>query len=362
MRLGLERAGIRTVWANDIDPAKQAMYEANFSAKEFVLGDIRDIRGEQLPRADLATASFPCIDLSLAGNRQGLGRSAAPKGAYWESSMFWEFARLIKEMGSGRPRAVLCENVLGFASSNGGDDLAQAIRALNGLGYSCDVFVADARHFVPQSRPRVFVIGTTSPPTYGEQPATDARPKWLIDLSARYPDLNVHTFPLAPLPTGPASLSRYVQRIGPDDPRWWDTMRLQAFVDSLSPIQRERLDLLRSERRKVWRTAYRRTREGRAVWEIRADGIAGCLRTARGGSSKQALVEANHGEVRVRWMTAREYANLMGAPPTFRLPTRSSQALFGFGDAVCVPVIAWICENYLVPLVVDNQVPMSRAA
>ena len=53
------------------------------------------------------------------------------------------------------------------------------------------------------------------------------------------------------------------------------------------------------------------------MWEIRSDDIAGCLRTARGGSSRQALVEAGHGELRVRWMTPREYARLQGAPEHF---------------------------------------------
>jgi len=119
-------------------------------------------------------------------------------------------------------------------------------------------------------------------------------------------------------------------------------------VESLSPIQTERLNELRAGSGPTWRTAYRRTRNGVAEWEIRADGIAGCLRTARGGSSKQALVEAGDGDVRVRWMTPREYARLMGAPD-FKLAARRNQALFGFGDAVCVPVIAWLCEHYVAP-------------
>jgi DNA (cytosine-5)-methyltransferase 1 len=86
------------------------------------------------------------------------------------------------------------------------------------------------------------------------------------------------------------------------------------------------------------------------VWEIRPDDVAGCLRTARGGSSKQAVVQAGHGQVRVRWMTPREYARLMGAPE-YRLDgLRRNQALFGFGDAVCVPVVTWLASHYLMPL------------
>jgi DNA (cytosine-5)-methyltransferase 1 len=363
MRLGLDRAGIKTVWANDIDPAKREMYAANFGSDGFVLADIRDVQADTVPPADIATASFPCIDLSVAGNRQGLGQRSAPKTAYWQSSMFWEFIRLLREMGSQAPGVVMCENVLGFANSNGGRDLETALRALNALGYSCDVLLVDARHFVPQSRPRVFIVGAKPPwPPTRPLPLTAVRPLWALDLVDRYPDLILHNHPLPELPAGPPSLSGYIEQLPVDDERWWGEERLRRFLESLSPIQSARLDQLRARAGKSWRTAYRRTRKGRPVWEIRRDGIAGCLRTARGGSSKQALVEVDRGEVRVRWMTGREYANLMGAPSTYRLPDRRVQALHGFGDAVCVPVISWLCKSYIVPLAERSYAGLREAA
>jgi DNA (cytosine-5)-methyltransferase 1 len=99
----------------------------------------------------------------------------------------------------------------------------------------------------------------------------------------------------------------------------------------------------------MFATAYRRTRHGSATWEIRPDNISGCLRTNGGGSSKQALVEAGNGNVRVRWMTAREYARLQGAP-FFRFDSATeSQAKFAFGDGVCVPAVAWLARHCLVP-------------
>jgi DNA (cytosine-5)-methyltransferase 1 len=82
---------------------------------------------------------------------------------------------------------------------------------------------------------------------------------------------------------------------------------------------------------------------------VRADDIAGCLRTARGGSSKQALVRLGDGRVRARWMTPLEYARLMGAGGYDLSAARTNQALFGFGDAVAVPVVAWLAEHYLMP-------------
>ena len=358
MRLGLERAGVEVVWANDIDAAKQEMYEANFGSDDFELGDIRDVDPEQIPDVDIATASFPCTDLSLAGNRKGLGAQAAPKGAYWESSMFWEFLRVIEHLGERRPPTLLLENVLGFATSNQGRDLVIAIGQLNRLGYSCDVLTVNALHFVPQSRPRLFIVATRAPIERSLAPVSDVRPAWVAKLADRNPELSLHALPLPRLPEGPSSLDEQVERLARTDPMWWDAERVARFRESLSPVQCDRVAALVAGASTSWRTAYRRTREGVARWEIRADGIAGCLRTARGGSSKQALVEAGHGELRVRWMTAKEYAALQGAPD-FILPRRRNQALFGFGDAVCVPVIAWLVEHAVEPVARREALPLA---
>lgn len=354
MRLGLEAAGIETVWANDIEPGKRDMYVVNFGEDEFMLGDVRDVTGDLIPDVEIATASFPCTDLSLAGNRRGLGVTAAPRGQRGGSSMFWEFARVLEEMSDHRPPVVLLENVLGFASSHRGRDLRGAILELNRLGYSCDILAIDARHFVPQSRPRMFIVGLTAPPAVSFLEMSAERPGWAREFAKRVPQARLHAQRLPPLPAGPTSLTDIVEQLSPVEPEWWDAQRVARFEASLSPIQTARLRSLRENTEITWRTAYRRTRNGMVVWEIRADGIAGCLRTARGGSSKQALVEAGRGETRVRWMTPREYARLMGAD-RFELVARGNQALFGFGDAVCVPVIAWLCEHYVVPAMIASE-------
>ncbi len=350
MRMGLASSGIATAWANDIEPSKREIYRLNFGSREFVLRDVREVSGSDLPEIQVATASFPCTDLSLAGNRNGLKPKTVPtrrRGLDGGSSMFWEFARVIDEMGGRRPEAVLLENVLGFASSRAGHDLRDAIWRLNALGYSCDLLEIDARHFVPQSRPRMFILGLQESDRLPSFSDCD-RPRWAKQFVEAHPGARTHAFPLPPLPIARYSLDRVVDRLPADHPEWWDQDRIQAFTRSLSPIQSERLAKLITSPGLTWRTAYRRTRQGTAVWEIRRDEIAGCLRTAKGGSSKQALVEAGGRNLRVRWMTPNEYARLMGADE-FKLPERRSQALFGFGDAVCVPVIQWICEHYLTP-------------
>lgn len=347
VRLGLESAGFDVVWSNDLEPTKREMYTGHFrdapGDHTFQLGDVADVMGNAMPDGiDLAWASFPCTDLSLAGWRRGLAGE--------HSSTFWHFTRVLQEMGARRPPVVALENVTGMATSRGGEDLAVAIRELNRLGYSVDVLTLDARRFVPQSRPRLFIVGSHEAPAQDDRLVSELRPDWL---QAPFDDPSLVTHRAAlpePPPLLMEGLSAQVERIGATDSRWWDGERTQAFVGSLSPIQLERLERLRKGRTFSHRTAYRRTRRGVAVWEIRADDMSGCLRTARGGSSKQAVVRAGRGEVSVRWMTPREYARLMGAGEYRLEGLRTNQALFGFGDAVCVPVVSWLAENYLMPL------------
>ena len=347
VRTALEPLGIDVVWANDIEKAKYDVYAANHDAGDFHLGDIRNVTVQQLPAGlELATSSFPCVDLSLAGNRRGL------LGA--QSGMFWQFARILHELAESRPRVVLLENVVGFASSHGGKDLAAALSELASLGYSSDVFTIDARHFVPQSRPRMFIVGIRGPlpqaAARGVPPRSDVRPEWVRAIYLKHQDLGMHYLPMAALPREPMELSAILERLAVDDPRWWDDDRVHAFQASLSPLQSARVGAMREAGDISWRAAYRRTRNGVATWEVRRDSIGGCLRTTGGGSSRQALVEAGAGSLRVRWMTPLEYARLMGAGSYRVCATTPNQALFGFGDAVVVDVIRWIGEQYLLPV------------
>lgn len=345
-RLGLEAAGFQVTWANDYEPDKRDMYLRHFGESDghtYALGDIGKVAASELPAgAALAWASSPCTDLSLAGWRAGLA------GA--QSGTFWHFVRLMEDLGDGRPAVLVLENVTGLATSHGGDDLTAAIRAFNELGYSVDVLALDARRFVPQSRPRLFVVGALNPPADTADPHSELRPDYLQWVFGD-PGLLTHRAGL-PAPPAPmtAGLSAVVEEMPASDERWWDEQRTASFVGSLSPSQWDRVENLRRGRGIKHRTAYRRTRGGVAVWEVRPDDISGCLRTARGGSSKQAVVRLGNGQLRVRWMTPREYARLMGAGEYTLDGARNNQALFGFGDAVAVPAVCWLGEHYLMPL------------
>lgn len=231
-------------------------------------------------------------------------------------------------------------------------DLEAAISELNRLGYSCDLLVGDAKWFVPQSRPRVFVVALAEPPVgiQDDIRVSDLRPGWVWRYRAERPWSRMHFYPLAAPANETYPLRSIVERLPSSDLRWWSARRTGKFTTSLSPVQLKRVDALIRGAGLEWRTAYRRTRRGRAVWEVRRDEIAGCLRTARGGSSKQALVEAGDGKLRVRWLTPRECARLQGADNVVLDTVTTNQALFGLGDAVCIPVVRWIADNYLAPI------------
>ena len=342
VRSGLEQAGVAVAWANDIEPTKHAVYAANFDASDYRLGDIGDVRGVTVPTVDIATASFPCVDLSLAGNRRGLDGE--------QSGLFYEFVRVLDEMGPRRPPVVMLENVMSFVSSRRGRDLSAAVAALNALGYACDAVSVDARWFTAQSRPRLFVIGAYARIDGGGAPSPRLRPGPVSAFAAAHPELGLQQMPLPEPPARGGAFADVAERLDPGHPRWWAEDRMGRFLSMVAPGHERRLDHADIFGGAEWRTAYRRTRRGACVWEIRPDRIAGCLRTANGGSSRQAVAETGPGGVRARWMTPREYARLQGAPDGFDYsPVTEAQALTGFGDAVCVPAVGWLARHALIP-------------
>ena len=346
VRMGLERHEWEVAFANDHDPLKYEMYKSQFlnAQQHFLLGDIHNIGADQVPTVTMATASFPCTDLSLAGGRAGLDGK--------HSGTFWSFIRILDEMGERRPPLVLLENVLGFLSSHDGNDFQAALQALNTLGYSVDSFVIDAVHFVPQSRQRLFILGTRNNPCprQGNISVSEVRPKELVQFMLHHPELHWHVCTLPPLPKSRRTFSSILEDLPDTSPEWWSAARADYLLSQMSTRHRVIADYLIRGHTWSYGTVFRRTRNGKCTAELRADGIAGCLRTPRGGSAKQIVLKAGYGRYFARWLTPRECARLMGAD-NYPITLSPDQALFGFGDAVCVPVIEWIAQQYLQAIV-----------
>jgi DNA (cytosine-5)-methyltransferase 1 len=350
MRMGLDREGWTVAFANDIDHQKYEQYRGHFcDSDHYVVADIHGLQAKQVPSATMATACFPCNDLSLAGSRSGLSGK--------QSSAYWGFIHILTKMQERRPPLVLLENVVGLLNSHKGEDFREVLLALNGLGYSVDTFILDAIRFVPQSRPRLFVVGMLDS---GEFDGTvkeslsfygsDVRPKALAEYIFIHPEVRWNIRRLPPQPAHGPQLESILEDLDDDAPEWWSGKRAQYLLDQMSPKHREIAERMISGTSFTYGTVFRRMRNGRSMGELRTDGVAGCLRTPRGGSGRQILFKAGKGKYFARLVTPREAARLMGADD-YKIEVPLNQALFGFGDAVCVPVVEWIARHYLNPLI-----------
>ncbi|MDL2273762.1 DNA cytosine methyltransferase [Oscillospiraceae bacterium OttesenSCG-928-G22] len=321
----------RPVWANDVSEKKAGVYCSNFKCNHFVLDDIKNIRGANLPYAHLSWASFPCQDLSLAGSLGGIDAE--------RSGLVWEWLRILREMPH-QPAILLIENVAGLLSTNQGKNYAKLHHALHDLGYKSGAMLIDAVRFVPQSRPRVFIIAVKQnvavPPEL-----TDTQPNWLHNKAAA--DLGkilpgwIWWKAEKPIKRHIA-LADIIDLSLPYDKD--DVLRL------IPPHHKEKLDSMDS----AIVTGYRRTRNGKQRLELRFDGVAGCLRTPEGGSSKQFIVVKHEGETHARLLSPREAARLMGAPNSFVLPNTYNDGYRAMGDAVAMPVATFIGESLLIKL------------
>jgi len=275
MRMGLERAGWRIAFANDIDEDKWQMYRDHFGdTGEFIVGDVHDLDVNAVPTVALATASFPCNDLSLAGARKGLAGE--------QSSAFWGFIEVLTKMEKRLPPLVLLENVTGFLTSQDGNDFRDALLALNRLGYAVDAFIIDAVRFVPQSRQRLFVVGVRTPtvsalndtPKFYE---SDCRPSALADFILWHPEINWRIRRLPPLPKLNPTLADILEDLSPNSEMWWSRERCDYLLNQMRPKHRAEAEAMIQGSRVSYGTVFRRVRNGKSMAELRTDGIAGCL-------------------------------------------------------------------------------------
>jgi DNA (cytosine-5)-methyltransferase 1 len=375
---GMARAGLGEAWtctfANDFSATKAAAYRKNWGDGDFILGDIAKVSTEQLPgRASLAWASFPCQDLSLAGAYAGLGAHGAD--VITRSGTFWHFWSLIKGMKrEGRaPRTIVLENVYGALTSRGGADFAAIGTALADGGYWFGAVVIDAALFVPQSRPRVFFVATLTDRTLPRHLTTPIATEWhpgaLTRAQAHLRGLAQERWVwwnLPPVPTRTTQLGDLVEE-APADVAWHSDAETARLLSMMSEGNRKKVETASQAAQRVVGTIYRRTRPDedgvkhqRA--EVRFDGVAGCLRTPGGGSSRQTIMVVEGKKVRSRLLSAREAARLMGLPDTYILPGRYNEAYHLAGDGVCVDVVRFLAKSLLEPLNAGSAEHVAMAA
>lgn len=370
---GMARAGLGDGWnclfANDFDNKKGMAYQANWGTSgELKVGDIRKINASELPgHAELAWGSFPCQDLSLAGG--GAGLQGERSGTFYP---FWDVMKgLIKE---GRaPKIIVLENVLGTLTSHGGKDFQAICQTFADAEYSYGALVINAALFVPQSRPRLFVIGI-----HKDVPIEEA-------LLAPGPIDPFHTRGLCTainslsyetrkrmlwwnIPTPQHRNSTFADLIeeNPNSVCWHTPDETQRVLDMMSPINTAKVNAAKRAGRRMVGGIYKRTRVENHIKvqraEVRFDDIAGCLRTPSGGSSRQTIIVVDGEIIRTRLISTRETARLMGLPDEYRLPKSYNEAYHLTGDGVAVPVVRHLALHIFEPLLgVKNTKSMEAA-
>ncbi len=360
---GLARIGLGSHWtclfANDIDEKKAAVYRRNFAgAPELVVADIRRLTADALPgRALLAWASFPCQDLSLAG--KGGGLRAERSGVFWP---FWRLIVDLERAGRGVP-VIAIENVVGLLTSNRGRDFQELVSVITAEGYRPGALVIDAVHFVPQSRPRLFVIAIKEHLTIPDgltTPTPDAL--WHPPAVARAYHRLLPALQSAwiwwslPVPACPRPRLRDVIEDEPVGVSWHSQEETGRLLSLMSPRNLARVRQAQATGRRYVGTIYKRTRMHDGVKcqraEVRFDGVSGCLRTPAGGSSRQTILVVEGDVIRSRLLSTREAARLMGLPDSYWLPERYNDGYRVMGDAVVAPVVAWLETHILRPLAI----------
>jgi DNA (cytosine-5)-methyltransferase 1 len=371
---GMARIGLGDHWdcrfSNDISPMKGKAYRAHWDgAPELLIEDVNKVTLDHLPdHVDLTWASFPCQDLSLAGNSSGMGDKDADIDQQTRSGTFWPFWKLMEGLIADRraPSLIVLENVYGALSSHGGKDFAAIGAAFAGAGYRFGTMVVDAKHFVPQSRPRIFIVGvrdgivlpselTSLAPTTPWHPAAleqayaklakEVRKKWI--------------WWALPVPSHRNQRFSDIVESHPVDVKWHAKEDTDYLLSMMSTVNLEKVESAKKLGRRAVGTIYRRMRvidgEKRQRAEVRFDDVAGCLRTPAGGSSRQIIIVVEGDSVRTRLLSRREAARLMGVPENYALPEKYNDAYHLFGDGVVVPVVRHLAHHLLEPILRHQQ-------
>ena len=370
----MARAGLGAKWrcafSNEFDIKKSVVYRRNWKTPDVLkVADVGTLTTGDVPGvADLAWASFPCQDLSLAG--AGAGLKGDRSGTFWP---FWRLMQGLIEEGRA-PKLIVLENVCGTLTSHDGKDFAAICSTFVKAGYYFGAVIVDAVRFVPQSRPRLFVIGISdelaleAPNIATDGPSALWHPRGLLNayekLSAKVKDKWLWWNPSAP-PVRKSSFADLIE----DDPigvEWHTSAETAKLLKMMSDVNRDKVNEAKACGLRMVGAVYKRTRRDEVGCkvqraEIRFDDIAGCLRTPAGGSSRQTIVIVDGKTVRSRLISPRETARLMGLPESYVLPPNYNEAYHLTGDGVAVPVVRHLARHIFEPLLAA-QLPATRAA
>ena len=355
-----------TIWANDISPLKQSTFLANHPEVEFVCKDLNLMAPNELPTSTLASVTLPCTNTSCAGDRTGL------LGV--KSGVIYRWIELIrKKGGSKNHNLTLLENPTGLIARNKGKDLSDLVGELNALGYAANLMVVDAKHFVPQSRPRIFIscfdkaiadkhlrrLSSVSDIPDCKEKYPNPLKKWIGDNL----HLDLIAIDTAPFPVRTLQLEDIIDLEINNGKDWATNAFKNELVSNLVGVQLERFTKLVNSPEMTVSTIARRGRKdefgvGFNATEISLSGLAPAQRPYSGGSSRCWILVAGKGQYNFKVVTARESARLMGFPDSFILPENDKEAYQCTGDSVCPQAVTWVEDNIFKPIFKKmNQTP-----
>lgn len=353
------RAALGDTWdcvlANDFDPMKCAVYRDNWGDAGLIEQDIATLPDEALQRPiDLFWASSPCQDFSLAG--KGLGLSGVRSGVFqtWAD-------KVAQAVNAGfAPRIIAFENVSGLVTRNRGADFRHVVKTLAKMGYVVGGLEIDARHFLPQSRPRIFVIAVRKDIDISHLVSRRADSPFHTVKMRRFADETLKSLKrdwvwwrLPAATSNRAPLATIVDE--KPDTKWLTKPEVNRLLKMMSPPSLERVATAKAKGEQVIGTLYKRGRpDGKGAVhqraEVRFDGIAGCLRTPAGGSSRQTFVFVDGAQIKARLLSKLEAIRLMGLPDSFVMPERYNQVYKVAGDGVAVPIVRHLDLHLFQPI------------
>lgn len=307
IRLGFQEHGGRCVFTSEWNDWSKKTYLANFGEEHPFIGDIVQQSADEIPNHDVLLGGFPCQPFSIAGvsKKNALGK---PHGfeCTTQGTLFFDVARII---AAKRPKAFLLENVKNLVSHAKGETFRIIKETLQDeLGYHIYCKVIDARHWVPQHRERILIVGFREETGFTWDD---------LDVPKEGPTLTSILHPEdgseeaeEPYTTGP--LAKVHGKYGLTD-RLWEY--LQAYAKK-----------------------HKEAGNGFGYGLVKPENVARTLSARYYKDGSEILVW--RGKKRTpRRLTPRECARLMGFPDTFKIPVSDTQAYRQFGNSVVVPVI-----------------------
>lgn len=148
--VGLERLGMKCVFASELNKDLRALYQENYGLEEkYVRGDINHVSNEEIPSHDFLCAGFPCQPFSKAGSQEGLNDKV-------RGNLFYEILRIVKHH---KPTYLLLENVANLLKHDSQNTWRVIKAELKAAGYEVDHKILSPHQFgVPQLRQRMFIV------------------------------------------------------------------------------------------------------------------------------------------------------------------------------------------------------------